>query len=93
MADPTGKWCRCELNFTSGGTVVTSTFVNLTNGTTETSSPYTLPGSFVTTPNSIGVFLNCGTNNSTNKYIAYDYIELTQSLYNVRGGITGTIYR
>jgi hypothetical protein len=96
MADPTGSWCSVSIDITStspGVYSVQSTFSNFTTGVVETTATYPLPVGFLTAPNTLGILMLSGTNNSTTKYLAVDYAQITQNLYNVGGGIDGTLYR
>jgi hypothetical protein len=96
MADPTGSWCSVSIDITeptAGNYFVQSTFSNFTTGVVETTATYPLPVGFLTAPNTIGLHITCGTNNNTAKFLAVDYVQLTQNLYNIGGGIDGTLYR
>jgi hypothetical protein len=98
----TSKWCRVEFNIVYSGSTtatVSSTWYNLTDGTSETTGTYTITAGTgfpnpLTTSNSVGVVMGNQTANNTAKYIAYDYIELQQpNLLPIGSGTTETTGR
>ena len=93
LGDLTGKWCRATFDITeptAGNYSVSTTLVNLTDGTTETTSVFPLvAGDFLDfAPQTQGLLMVSGTDNGTNKYFGVDYIQLKQKLFNIGGGDT-----
>lgn len=93
LGDLTGKWCRATFDITeptAGNYSVSTTLVNLTDGTTETTSVFPLvAGDFLDfAPQTQGLLIVSGTDNGTNKFFGVDYIQLKQKLYNIGGGNT-----
>jgi hypothetical protein len=98
----TAKWCRAEINVNYGGgatATVSGTWYNLTDGTSETTGTYTITAgtgfpAALTTPNTVGIYMSCYSNNATNKYMGVDYVEVQQpNLYPVGSGTTDTTGR
>jgi len=98
----TAKWCRAEINVNYGGgatATVSSTWYNLTDGTSETTGTYTITAgtgfpAALTTPNTVGIVFGNLTVNATNKYMGVDYVEVQQpNLYPVGSGTTATTGR
>jgi hypothetical protein len=98
----TAKWCRAEINVNYGGgatATVSGTWYNLTDGTSETTGTYTITAgtgfpAALTTPNTVGIYMACFTNNNTQKYMGVDYVEVQQpNLYPVGSGTTETTGR
>jgi hypothetical protein len=98
----TAKWCRAEINVNYGGSstaTVSGTWYNLTDGTSETTGTYTITAgtgfpAALTTPNTVGIYMSCYSNNATNKYMGVDYVEVQQpNLYPVGSGTTDTTGR
>jgi hypothetical protein len=98
----TAKWCRAEINVNYGGgatATVSGTWYNLTDGTSETTGTYTITAgtgfpAALTTPNGVGIYMACYSNNATNKYMGVDYVEVQQpNLYPVGSGTTETTGR
>ena len=100
--DMTAKWCRVEINIVYGGAstaTVSSTWYNLTDGTSQTTGTYTITAGTgfsnpLTTPNTAGIQICSFTSNATNKYLGVDYVEVQQpNLYPVGSGTTDTTGR
>lgn len=98
----TAKWCRAEINVNYGGgatATVSGTWYNLTDGISETTGTYTITAgtgfpAALTTPNTVGIYMACYSNNATNKYMGVDYVEVQQpNLYPVGSGTTDTTGR
>ena len=100
--DMTAKWCRVEIDIVYGGgstATVSSTWYNLTDGTSETTGPYTITAGTgfpnpLTTPNTAGIQICSFSSNATAKYLGVDYVEVQQpNLYPVGSGTTDTTGR
>lgn len=93
LGDLTGKWCRATFNITeptAGNYSVSTTLVNLTDGTTETTDAFPLTAADFSnfTPQTLGLHIVSGTYNGVNKFLGVDYIQLKLKLYNIGGGNT-----
>jgi hypothetical protein len=93
LGDLTGKWCRATFDITeptAGNYSVTTTLVNLTDGTTETTSTFPLVAEDFSNfaPQTLGIIIVVGTDNGRNKYFGVDYVQLKQKLNLIGGGDT-----
>jgi len=93
LGDLNGKWCRATFDITeptAGNYSVSTTLVNLSDGTTETTSAFPLvAGDFSDfAPQTQGLLIVSGTDNGTNKYFGVDYVQLKQNLFQIGGGDT-----
>jgi hypothetical protein len=93
LGDLTSKWCRATFDITeptAGNYSVSTTLVNLTDGTTETTSAFPLvAGDFSGfKPQTQGLLMVSGTDNNTNKYFGVDYVQTKLKLFPIGGGNT-----
>ena len=93
LGDLTGKWCRATFDITepsAGNYSVSTTLVNLTDGTTETTSAFPLVSADFSNfaPQTQRLLMVSGTQNSNNKYFGVDYVQTKLKLYPIGGGDT-----